>query len=285
MNLAINPKTVVWDTFGGLEPPKPEWKDQISYWEDYAEKFFKSNGMTFKPEDSNVENWLMSDDRAPFADMVGELLPRLEDVADLEEIDAILFAHWLPDIHLGTSVTNYAMHKLGLKNCLGFAISDRGLSAPFFAFDALYKFLINGRKRGLLIISDQKHTMYKSDIIEEINPHNTTCIVPLDLSKSEGLKYKGYRRAFIKEGQSPTELIKDLMVDFDLPSDQTVVIGPRSITDDPAFENRRITTNERLVCTAPFAAFADIENFDRNYVLLCLDGNCISALGFEARVS
>ena len=165
MNFSLNTQSIVWDTFGGLEPAKPEWQEQVAYWEDYARKFFKSNGMEFHAEDSNVENWLMSDDRAPFVDMVRELLPKLAEAKENEQADAILFAHWLPDIHLGTSVTNFAMHKLGLKDCLGFAISDRGLSAPFFAFDSLYKYLSKGRQRGLLIIADQKHAMYKSDII------------------------------------------------------------------------------------------------------------------------
>lgn len=285
MNLALNPKTIVWDTFGGLEKPKPEWEEQIAYWEDYAAKFFRSNGMVFSAKDSNVENWLLSDDRAPFADMVKELLPRLEKLVALDDVDAILFAHWLPDIHLGTSVTNMAMHKLGLKDCLGFAISDRGLSAPFFAFDALHKFLSKGRKRGLLIIADQKHTMYKSDVIDAIDPFNAACILPVDLTNLHGPLFVGYARGFITGETTERQVVETLTKGFGLDPQSVQFIGPEDLLDDPVFDGRKTVTDKRLVCAAPFISFSNVNDTSVDHVLLCRDGNCISALGFSGAAS
>jgi len=40
MSLYLNTQHIVWDEFGGLEPPKEEWRAQFAYWEDYVEKFF-----------------------------------------------------------------------------------------------------------------------------------------------------------------------------------------------------------------------------------------------------
>lgn len=281
MSLYINPQHIVWDEFAGLELPKEEWREQFAYWEDYVEKFFQSNGMRYDPADSNVENWLMSDDRAPFAGMVEQLLPRMAERTVLEGTDAILFAHWLPDLHLGTSVTNFAMHKLGLRDCFGFAVSDRGLSAPFFAFDSLYRYLLKGRRRGLLIIADQKHVMYKSDLVHRLNPKNAACIVQLDTENAAGLRYAGYRRHLGSESESDASAIGFILADLGLEPARTCLIGPSDLLEAATLGTDRIVTQDRLVCAAPFAALSQTEDDTRNYLLLCRDGRTISALGFE----
>lgn len=281
MSLYLNTQHIVWDEFGGLEPPQEEWREQFAYWEDYVEKFFHSNGMDFEPADLNVEPWLMSDDRAPFAGMVEQLLPRLADKTGLKDTDAILFAHWLPDLHLGTSVTNFAMHKLELNNCFGFAISDRGLSAPFFAFDSLYKYLLKGRRRGLLIVADQKHVMYKSDLVHRLNPKNAACVVHVDTENETGLRYAGYCRHVKSEGENAGTAVTAILDGMGLDAAKTCLIGPGQLLDRVTVGADRIETQDRLVCSAPFAALAQIEDTTRSYLMLCEDDSAISALGFE----
>ncbi len=281
MSFALDTRKIVWDTFGGLEPPKPEWREQIGYWEDYARKFFSSNGMNFQPQDSNVEAWLMSEDRAPFVDMIGQLLPQLSAASAGPDTDAILFAHWLPDIHLGTSVTNFAMHKLGLKDSLGFAISDRGLSAPFFAFDSLYKYLRMGRRHGLLLIADQKHVMYRSDIVERLDPMNAACIVPIDLDSTQGLTYRGYARQRITAGSTAAECLSAITHDFGLSLKNTVFIGPEDVLRGLDNVAGKTATNDRLVCAAPFVAFSEVDDLHPHHVLVCRDGDRLTALGFQ----
>lgn len=281
MNMYVDTKQIVWDEFGGLEAPQPEWSEQFAYWEDYVRKFFRSNGMDFADGDSNVEPWLMSQDRAPFAEMVRALLPRLAEQGDLSATDAILFAHWLPDLHLGTSVTNFAMHQLGLTDCFGFAISDRGLSAPFFAFDALYKYLSNGRKRGLLMIADQKHVMYKSDLVAALDPKNAACVVVLDTTRDAGLRYAGYARHTRPAGETPAVSIATVLAQLGLDAGQTRLIGPAELLQPDVACADHILCDTRLICSAPFAAFAQSDAPHLNHLLLCRDGDCITALGFE----
>lgn len=275
MTFFFDTSKIVWDEFGGLEPPQEEWRAQFAYWEDYVRKFFGSNGMAFDAGDSNVETWLMAQDRAPFAAMVAELVPRLGNVAGTE---AILFAHWLPDLHLGTSVTNFAMHQLGLRDCFGFAISDRGLSAPFFAFDSLHKYLGDTGKRGLLIVADQKHVMYKSDLVARLNPKNAACILVLDTANTHGMRYAGYRRATVAgdAGVAIAGILETLGFD---PA-QTRLVGPKTLLAQEKGYAGTIETDERLVCTAPFAALSATDRPDLNHVLLCRDGDRITALGF-----
>ena len=282
MTLYIDPAHIISDQFGELEPPKPEWVEQIAYWEDYVKKFFLSNGMTFNSDDSNVEQWLMASDRAPFSEMVRQLLPRLSDQADIATTEAILFSHWLPDLHMGTSVTNFIMHQLGLKDCFGFAISDRGLSAPFFAFDTLHKYLKAGRGTGLLVIADQKHLLYKSEMVARLSPRNVATVVRLDRSNTKGFEYRGYARRTLPRGDRGTEALFTLLAEFDLDPVRTTLIGPQSLlatADIPQVGIR--LTEDSLICSAPFAVFADKPDLCRDYLLLCQDDARITALGFK----
>lgn len=281
MSMYINTDHIVWDEFGGIEAPQEAWREQFDYWEDYVRKFFHSNGMVFDPNDSNVEEWLMADDRAPFAGMVEALLPRLAIQTDLDDTDAILFAHWLPDLHLGTSVTNFAMHKLGLENCFGFAISDRGLSAPFFAFDSLYKYLKNGRRRGLLIIADQKHVMYKSDLVHALDPKNAACVVHVDTQNQTGLRYAGYQRHRKVAGETLGDAIAALHATFGFDPARTRLIGPSDVLSQAPRQLGTVPTQSQLVCAAPFAALSQQTDLTANYILLCNDDQTLTGLGFE----
>lgn len=282
MTLYVDPAQIVWDEFGELEPAQSEWEEQFDYWHDYVEKFFHSNGMKFDPKDSNVEQWLMAPDRAPFSEMIKALLPRLSEKTDLSGTEAILFSHWLPDLHMGTSVTNFTMHELGLKNCFGFAISDRGLSAPFFAFDTLYKYLSAKDCAGLLLIADQKHLLYKSKLVEDLKPSNSAAVLRLDPSNKEGLEYRGYKRAVRVDAAHDTELLTGLLDHFDLENDKTTIIGPASLLAQSNLATAQLKyTRDSLLCAAPFAAFCDGLDASRDHLLLCHDDRHVTALAFK----
>ncbi|MEP4199141.1 MAG: hypothetical protein ABJL99_26240 [Aliishimia sp.] len=282
MTLYLDPAQIFWDAFEELEPPQPEWEEQFDYWHDYVEKFFLSNGMKFEPNDSNVEQWLMAPDRAPFSEMVKALLPRMTEQTDLSETEAILFAHWLPDLHMGTSVTNFTMHELGLKNCFGFAISDRGLSAPFFAFDTLYKYLSAKDCSGLLLIADQKHLLYKSKVVDDLQPRNAAAILRLDPSNKAGLEYRGYKRVQYDADADIAASIDGLLDHFGLLGEQATVIGPDTLVSAVNIPGVKVKiTEDTLVCAAPFAAFADAVEPSRDHLLLCQDGRHITALAFK----
>jgi hypothetical protein len=283
MTMYVDPAQIVFGAFDALEPSRAEWAEQFDYWRDYVEKFFRSNGLPFTPADSNVEQWLMAPDRAPFSEMVRQLLPRLAAQADLSGTEAILFAHWLPDLHMGTSVTNFAMHELGLKNCFGFAISDRGLSAPFFAFDTLHKYLAAKGCSGLLLVADQKHLLYKSKLVDDLAPRNAATAIRLDPANREGFSYRGYRRAPFVAGASVDGLLDQFIDDLDLDRGAVTVIGPASLVQGHATDGIQLVfTDERLVCSAPFAALADAPDLARDHLLLCQDGRHVTALGFGA---
>ncbi|MGJ8628489.1 MAG: hypothetical protein ACSHXB_16125 [Sulfitobacter sp.] len=282
MTLYIDPAQIQWGEFGELEPPQKEWEEQFDYWRDYVEKFFLSNGMKFEPGDSNVEQWLMAPDRAPFSEMIKALLPKLSKTVDLSETEAILFSHWLPDLHMGTSVTNFTMHELGLKNCFGFAISDRGLSAPFFAFDTLYKYLTAKNCSGLLLIADQKHLLYKSKLVDDLKPSNAAAILRLDPSIKAGLEYRGYKRTSHGADAENTTLVAGLLDHFELQGDRATVIGPNSLLTDTDVGNAQIKiTRDAYLCAAPFAALVDDIDQTRDHLLLCRDDNHVTALAFK----
>ena len=221
----------------------------------------------------------MADDRAPFAAMVEALLPDLTRRADVAGTEVLLFAHWLPDLHLGTSVTNFAMHKLGLTDCFGFAISDRGLSAPFFAFDSLHRYLGATGQKGLLVIADQKHVMYRSDLVQGLNPKNAACVVAVDTANRAGLRYAGYRRMAIGPEGAGAALSR-AMVELGLEAGRSLIIGPQCLLNEGPAAALTVATDERMICSAPFAALAQSDRSDLDHVLLCRDGDWLSVLGF-----
>ncbi|MET2973478.1 hypothetical protein, partial [Vibrio harveyi] len=108
-----------------------------------------------------------------FSSMIDTLLSRLTESADIQDVNTVLMAHWTPDLHLGTSVVNHAIHRLNLnEDCFGLAISDRGLSAPLFALACLERYLDQTDEEALLLIADQKNLLYKSPLMTRLSPCN-----------------------------------------------------------------------------------------------------------------
>lgn len=253
MSMHINPDTIVCGEFGGLEPACADWRDQQAYWEDFNARFFQSNGLSYGTQNSNVTAWLQAEDRAPFAAMVGALLPELQKRTDLGDIDLVLLAHWMPDLHLGTSVTNFALQQLGLADGFGFAISDRGKSAPFFALQCAERYLRNGRKRALLMVMDQKHLLYQSDLVDQLQPANSASLMVLDSTIQSGLRFDGYNRQVAVASNEVEGSIADVCKTKGLKRADVTVIADPDLADLLAGSGPTKTQDPRLLCSAPFA--------------------------------
>jgi hypothetical protein len=272
---------IVWDRFGCLEPSEPGWLDDLPYWEDFTAAFFRSNGLEYHAGDSNVKEWLEAEDRAPFVKMAEVLLTRLATNTVLNDVDFVLLAHWLPDLHLGSSVTNFAMHHLGLDNAFGFAISDRGLSAPFFALDCIDKYLRSGRNQALLMVMDQKHLLYKSGLTAAVRPANNACIMLLARRTGPGLVYLGYCRQVIT---SPACLPQECLALFDslsLRREVTTVITSDGLFAGLSLPGQIRKADPRLVCAAHFVELSKSLVPDRDYLLLTRDTQSICGVAFR----
>lgn len=272
MTVQFDPGRLIWDCFGGLEVPEPAWEGDRDYWEGFNKAFFAANGMDYDPaRDSNVAVWIRSEDRASFSDMVAALAPRL---AGAEDADLVLLAHWLPDLHMGTSVTNYAMHRLGLTEALGFAISDRGLSAPLFAFDYAARVLQQGRRRKvLLMVMDQRTMLYRDPAIEALAPANVAALMVLDGKAPDGMAYRGYARRVVAEKAGLAAALAEIRAELGLP-ETTTVIGPNAVAPDVAID-------PSLVCAAPFIALARLETSPAAALLATWHQGSLCAIGFQ----
>jgi hypothetical protein len=268
MTVSLDPKQIVWNTFDGLEPPIAGWQDQVGYWEDYTSRFFRSNGRDYMQEDSNVARWLSASDRAPFANMLLALLPLLRERADLGDLDLVILAHWLPDIHLGTSVTNLALHSLGIDDGLGFAVSDRGRSAPFFALHCIGRYLAHGRRKALLVTMDQKHLLYRSPVVEAIHPFNAASMVVLREGGAGPLNYRGYRRLSGQEYETVGRAARQLAEQFDVDLENCTLVADRHILPQVDWPGPVLPQEQRLLCSAPFAALASQEADGCDYLLM-----------------
>jgi hypothetical protein len=273
---------IVWDRFGCLEPCQPEWLDDLSYWEDYTAALFQSNGRAYRPEDSNVRGWLQAADRAPFVRMAEVLLSRLAARAVLDDVDFVLLAHWLPDLHLGTSVTNFAMHHLGLRTAFGFAISDRGPAAPFVAFDCIDNYLRGGRRKALLLVMDQKHLLYHSSVQASLRPDNNACIMLLARRPTPRLTYLGYRRLVLAAPRSVHDTCQAILASLSLRSDATTIITSDPLLAALPLGAHTVAADRHLVCAAPFAALAGSLAPDRDYLLLVRDGQAVCGVAFRS---
>jgi hypothetical protein len=214
--------------------------------------------------------------------MAEVLLTRLATNTVLNDVDFVLLAHWLPDLHLGSSVTNFAMHHLGLDNAFGFAISDRGLSAPLFALECIDKYLRGGRKKALLMVMDQKHLLYKSDLTQALNPNNTACVMLLERRNGPGLAYLGYRRHVVT---SPACLAQECLALFDtlsLRREVTTIIASDGLFAGLGLPGHIRKADPRLVCAAPFIELSETRVPNRDYLLLTRDAHAICGVAFRS---
>jgi hypothetical protein len=273
---------IVWDRFGCLEPCQPAWLDEQPYWEDYTAAFFRSNGLEYHAEDSNVREWLQAADRAPFVKMAEVLLTRLATNTVLDDVDFVLLAHWLPDLHLGSSVTNFAMHHLGLGKAFGFAISDRGLSAPFFALDCIDKYLRGSRNKALLMVMDQKHLLYKSRLTEALMPANNACVMLLERRNGPGLVYLGYRRHVVTSPACLSQECLALFHSLSLRKEATTIIASECLFAGLGLPGHTRKADPRLVCAAPFVELSESLVPNRDYLLLTRDTHSICGVAFRS---
>ena len=278
----LNLEHIVWDRFGCLEPCQARWLDDLSYWEDYTAAFFQANGRAYAPEDSNVRGWLQAADRAPFVRMADVLLSRLAAQTVLDDVDFVLLAHWLPDLHLGTSVTNFAMHRLGLRSAFGFAISDRGLAAPLVAFDCIDKYLRGERTKALLMVMDQKHLLYHSPVQASLRADNNACIMLLARRPAPELTYLGYRRLVLACPPSVYDTCLAIMASLSLRNHTTTIITADPLIASLTLPAHTVTADRHLVCAAPFTALADIPAPNRDYLLLARDGQAVCGVAFRS---
>jgi hypothetical protein len=281
MTPLLSVKKIVWSQFDCLEPPPAYSDDDILYWENYAAALFRSNGMAYTSADSNVKQCLRAQDRTPFVGMAEALLKRLTNCAVLEDVDFVVLAHWLPDLHLGSSVTNFAMHYLGLKSAFGFAISDRGLSAPLFALDCIDKYLRDDRRKALLLVMDQKHLLYKSNLSDSVKPVNNGCVMLLERCSNPQLSYLGYRRTALPCSESLPDSCRSMLASLSLRRDTTTII-----TADPQLASLApvsvVRADARLVCAAPFAALSEAVAPNRDYLVVTRDTHCLCGVGFRS---
>lgn len=286
MTLRLDPKTILFREFGGLEPTDPDWLGETAYWEDFNQRFFASNGLPYGPTDSNVDQWLSAPDRAPFACMARELLPELSARTDLSDVDLVLLAHWLPDIHLGTSVTNYAQHQLGLINGFGFAISDRGRSAPLFALHCASRYLNSDRRRAILMVMDQKHLLYRSPLVEALAPANSATVLVLDRDDAaEGLIYAGYRHCGGITSASLGAAIALICADFEAsPSTTTLIADPATLAH-VSHPGPVLVQDPRLLCSAPFALLAQAAAQSGDILIITHEQNELCAVLFKDAAS
>lgn len=284
MNLRLDPRKIVFEEFGCLEPTEPGWLGEKDYWEDFNRRFFQSNGLVYSAADSNVDRWLTAPDRAPFAFMVRELLPVLSERTNLADVDFVLLAHWLPDLHLGTSVTNFALHQLGLKDSFGFAISDRGRSAPLFALHCIARYLNRDRRRALLMVMDQKHLLYRSNLVETLNPGNVAALMVVESHATDGMIYAGYRRYPGVSAEDVSFGIARLCRDFGVTQACAMLIADPEVLALAGHPGPFLAQEPRFLCCAPFAALSRSARPNGDQLLVTYEQNCLSAVCLKADV-
>ncbi|UWR89877.1 hypothetical protein [Phaeobacter inhibens] len=284
MTLRIAPGSLICREFGGLEAADPNWLKEVDYWEDYNSRFFRANGKTYQSADSNVQTWLTADDRAPYAAMTRELLDDLSSRMDLSDIDLVLMAHWLPDIHLGTSVTNFALHHLGVKDGFGFAISDRGRTAPLFAMHCAARYLRSGRRKALVLSMDQKHLLYRSPVVDALEPVNSAAAMVLERDIQSGIQYSGYRRLMLSDQDDLATAVTNLCVEMGQASENVCLIAAPDLLTRAAHAGPVVAQSTRLLCAAPFAALHDAQTQGGSgaYLVLSQERNAVSAIMLSA---
>lgn len=277
MTMHITPNSLIHATFAGLEPVELSWQKDHAYWEEFNASFFAANGMPYDPAvNSNVANWVTAEDRAPFAAMADALIDQLQDRIDLTDVSTVFLAHWLPDVHLGTSVTNYVMHKLGLENAFGLAFSDRGLSAPLYALDTIAKMLEKNGGKALLLVMDQRNFLYRTAELDALDITNSASAMVLDTSP-EGLCYQGYARRTYSEDDDLTAHLKAMAEDLGMDAQfATFVVSADDETQIKDLKTK--PSNPAHVCAAPFAVLQGMR-VEGPVILVSKDAGMLCAVG------
>ncbi|QXH58087.1 hypothetical protein [Pseudomonas maumuensis] len=279
MTLCLDPADIVFQSFHHTETPQPEWRAEVAHWRSYVQHFFQANGRTLSPRDDQVQAWVDSQERASFSDMISAVLPRLAAVIQPQRVKTVLMAHWTPDLHMGSSVVNAAIHQLGLSACLALAISDRGADAGLFALDGLSDCLADKDEDGLLLIAEQKNLMYDSPLMARLQPENNACVCLLN-SQQRGLRYRGFRRA--PHAKWSTEWLSHLIEQLGLVNERLTLIGPAQLLEVASAGTRALATNPHLLCAAPFVALRTFWEPQRDYLLISENDNGISLCGLAA---
>ena len=279
MTMHIAPNSLIHATFTGLEPVDPAWQNDHAYWEEFNASFFAANGMAYDAAiNSNVATWVSAKDRAPFAAMAEALLVQLRTRVDLTDVSTVFLAHWLPDVHLGTSVTNYVMHALGLENAFGLAFSDRGVSAPLYALDTIAKVLDNKGGKALLLVMDQRNFLYRTPELDALELTNSASAMVLDMSP-KGMGYQGYARRDVVPGCDLTPVLRDVAASLGIDAEAaTFVVSSDHIA---RVQGLKISaSNPAHVCAAPFAVLQDLDAAGPVVLVTC-DDDMLCAVGFE----
>ncbi|TWC22889.1 MULTISPECIES: hypothetical protein [unclassified Pseudomonas] len=279
MTLCLDPTDIVFQSFDHTEVPQPEWDTDIPHWRSYAQHLFQANGETLNPQHDQVQAWVTSPERASFSDMITALLPRLAAVIEPGRVKTVLMAHWTPDLHMGSSVVNAAIHQLGLSACLALAISDRGPDAGLFALDGLNDCLAGKDEDGLLLIAEQKNLMYFSPLMAALQPENNACVCLLN-KQQRGLRYQGFRRTPVDQWSS--ESLLRAIEQLGLVKERLVLIGPARLLEIAPVGTQSFAVNPRLLCAAPFVALRALWQPQCDYLLISENDNGISLCGLAA---
>lgn len=261
----LDPKNIYYRSFVFTEKNQPEWQQEIPHWRSYIQHFFHSNGLQLTDEQERVDEWINSPERAAFSDMILALLPEVKPVISPERIKSILMAHWTPDLHMGTSVVNAAIHALDLADCLALAISDRGPDAALFAMDGLNDCLDNKDEDGLLLIAEQKNLLYYSPLLDALKPENNACICLVN-TRRQGLEYRGYTKRV--QDKLSSDLVNEVIHKACLNPVKTIVIGPASALEQIRGEFHLQPTESSLLCSAPFVSLSKNWQPEKNYLLV-----------------
>ncbi|MFU2318504.1 hypothetical protein [Rahnella sp. PCH160] len=277
--LYLDPDDIISQSFHHTEVPLPEWEVDIPHWRSYVQHFFAASGEPLSEKDEQVNAWISSNERAAFSDMVATLLPHLAPVVQPQRVKTVLMAHWTPDLHMGSSVVNLAIHQLGLSDCLALAISDRGPDAALFALDGLRDCLHGKAEDGLLLIAEQKSLMYSSPLMERLQPENNACLCLVN-TQQRGLRYLGYQR--LKTSTDFSETILQSVEHFGLARERLILIGPEKCLANLHESFTTFAVNPRLLCAAPFVALRENWQPGRDYLLMSEHNGWISLCGMSA---
>ncbi len=261
MQLDLN--NMAYRQFGGLEQIGSEERANADFLAGYVEKLFASNGLEIAKEDLRIVDWLNAPDRAPYANMANQLWQDLAPQIDPNRVGLVLMAHWMPDVHLGTSVTNYLMHIGNITDGIGFSLSECGTTAPFVALDWMNRYITRyPHKTGLLLVCDQRNLMYRSVVHDALDPVNIGCLI--QMSNTRGLHFVGLERSQSEYGTS--NLLHRAAERFGMNPARTTLVGS-TLPDLPRFADR-IEACPRQLCAAPFVAIAEAGQRNTDYLIL-----------------